>query len=171
MEKKSTTTLLKSKLAEDCELDFEDFYKIKSDAENVRWSGFLNAPDRSNLRKWFSEQMKNPQREIFLVFLENESHAVAFFYIDYSEKNAFYTASGVLGAFTRRGIGTWMMQECDRIAVKKGYNTHVVLVSEFNIGSARRFEKLGYTKTSEYEIRDVPLAGGKQKFYKWVKCI
>lgn len=162
---------LMSKLAEDNKIDFEDFYRIKADPDNIKWSGFLSAPEKNTFRNWFSEQIKKDDREIYLVYLENEPHAVAFFYIDYFENKKFYTASGVLGSFTRRGIGTWMMQESDRIAFKKGYNTHLVIVSEFNIGSAKRFEKLGYEKTSEFEIRNVPLAGGEQKFYKWKKNI
>ncbi|MBO4830803.1 MAG: GNAT family N-acetyltransferase [Fibrobacter sp.] len=171
MENKSTTTLLKSKLAEDCEFDFEDFYRIKSDAENIKWSGFLNAPDKNNFRKWFSEQIKNPKREIYLVYLENNVHAVAFFYIDYWDNYAFNVPSGVLSEFARRGIGTWILQEGARIAKENGYKNQFAMVSDFNIGSAKRFEKLGFMKTSEYDVRDIPLAGGLQKFYKWVRVL
>lgn len=160
-----------SKLAEDCDSDFEDFYKIKSDADNIKWSGFLTAPVKESFRLWYSNQIKNPKRDIYLVFLEGILHAVGFFYIDYSENEEFYVPSGVLGEFTRRGIGTWIIQESNRIAKENGSKKHIALVSELNVGSVKRYEKLGFSKTLEYEIRNVPLAGGKQKFYKWVKCI
>lgn len=162
---------LKSKLAQDLEKDFEDFFKIKSDADNIKWSGFLAAPDKKNFRKWFSEQINNPKRDIYLVYIENNAHAVAFFYIDYCDDCCFRVPSGVLGEYTRRGIGTWIIQEGSRIAKEKGYKTNFAMISDLNIGSSKRYEKLGFTKTSEFEIRNVPLAGGEQKFYKWIKEI
>lgn len=161
--------LLKSKLAQDNDSDFEDFLRIKSDKDNIKWSGFLTAPERSSFRKWFSDQIKNHKREIYLVYIENVINAVAFFYIDYCDKAEFHVPSGVLGEFTKRGIGTWIIQESDRIAIKKGYKMHVAFVSDKNIGSVKRFEKLGFVKTSEYDVRNVPLAGGEQRYYKWVK--
>ena len=166
-----TEVFLKSKLAEDNEIDFEDFYSIKSDAENVKWSGFLTAPEKKSFRKWYSEQIKGQKREIYLVYLDNEVHAVAWFYIDYCDNGEFFVPSGVLTEFTKRGIGTWIIQESDKIAKEKGYNLHIAMVSDLNVGSVRRFEKLGFTRTSEFEIRNVPLAGGEQKYYKWMRNV
>ena len=48
---------------------------------------------------------------------------------------------------------------------------HIVWVSEQNIASNKVFLKLGFTKTSECEIRKLPLLGGDHKFYKLIKKI
>lgn len=162
---------LKSKLAQDCDEDFEDFFNIKSDTDNIKWSGFLAAPEKKSFRIWYSGQIQNPGRDIYLVYIDKNIHAVAFFYIDYCENKSFQVPSGVIGEFTRQGIGTWVIQEAEKIAKERGCKVHFDLISEFNIGSSKRYEKLGFTKTTEFEIRNVPLAGGEQKFYKWIKKI
>lgn len=40
-------------------------------------------------------------------------------------------------------------------------------VSEQNIASYKRYEKLGFIRSHEEEIRNLPLLGGNHKFYKW----
>ncbi len=163
--------MLRYKLAQNNDIDFEDFYKIKSDADNIKWSGFLTAPEKKSFRKWYAEQINSTKRDIYLVYFEGVANAVAFFYIDYCDNGEFFVPSGVLAEFTRRGIGTWIIQESDKIAKEKGYKVHVAMVSDLNVGSIKRFEKLGFTRTTDYDVRDVPLAGGKQKYYKWVRYI
>lgn len=79
--------------------------------------------------------------------------------------------SGVLTEYARQGIGTWIISESDKIAKQAGYKTHVAWISDDNIGSVRRFEKLAFTKTTEYDIRNIPLAGREYKYYKWIKEI
>ena len=33
--------------------DYDDFYKIKCDPENVKWSGFASTPDYERMKEWF----------------------------------------------------------------------------------------------------------------------
>ena len=42
-------------------------------------------------------------------------------------------------------------------------------VSDKNIASYKRYEKLGFIRMEEFEIRNQPLLGGEHKFYKWIK--
>lgn len=164
---------LKYRLAEDNEKDFEDFWAIKSDYDNVCWSGFKEAPERKMFRKWYTDQIASEKRDIYLVLADSAGgyHTVGFFYIDWCDDGVFLVPSGVLKEYTRQGIGTFIIDEADKIAKSKGYTTHVAWVSDSNIGSVKRFEKLGYTKTEEYDTRNLPLLGGNHKYYKWYKKI
>lgn len=160
---------LNYKLATDCDKDFESLFLIKCDLENIKWGGFTCPPNKESFRKWFSEQIKSKEREIYLVNIEDES--IGFFYIDYKDNGEFLVPSGVLTKYTRQGIGTYIIEESDKIAKQKGYNIHVAWCSDRNIGSVKRFIKLGYIKTFEYDIRNLPLLGGEHKYYKWYKRV
>ncbi len=59
---------LVSRLALDNDGDFEDFYNIKSDSQNVIWSGFSAPPEKASFRNWYSHQINdNLCRDIYLV--------------------------------------------------------------------------------------------------------
>ncbi len=163
------TKLLSWRLAEITDSDFEDFYRIKADLENIKWGGFTCPPEKKSFKEWYKSQIESSTREIYLVFIERK--CVAFFYIDYKDNGHFLVPSGVLTEYTRQGIGTYIIEESDKIAKNKGYSIHEAWCSDKNIGSVKRFVKLGYTKTEEYDIRNLPLLGGNHKYYKWIKEI
>lgn len=166
-------TGLTYRLAEDNEKDFEDFLAIKSDYDNICWGGFSAPPERTSFRKWYAAQIKSEARDIYLVFtgLNGGKQAVAFFYMDWQPNGEFRVPSGVLKEFTRKGIGTFIIDEADKLAKAKGFKTHVAWVSDSNIGSVKRFVKLGFKKTEEHDTRVLPLLGGEHKYYKWYKNI
>ena len=71
--------------------------------------------------------------------------------------------------YAGNGIGSWIMATIQCIARLNGYKVHITEISEHNRGSQITIEKLNYTLTDEYVEKDMPLLGGKHKFYKWVK--
>lgn len=149
--------------------DFEGFYKIKCDHQNIKWSGFNTAPNYKNLREWYMLNLKNPLRKIFLVW-RDEIEIVGFFYLDIiSDTICEAASSGVLTCYTKRGIGTMTIQWREALALKLGANTIQTWVSENNSASFRRLEKLNWVKTDLFEYKEIPLAGGRQRFFKWQK--
>lgn len=44
--------------------DYDDFYKIKCDPENVKWSGFASAPDYERMKEWYCKQLESEKRTI-----------------------------------------------------------------------------------------------------------
>ena len=68
-----------------------------------------------------------------------------------------------------KGIGTYAlaMQIFEIQLVTIG--EIVSWVSDKNIASYKRYEKLGFIRMDEFEIRNLPLLGGEHKFYKWIK--
>ena len=107
------TKLLSWRLAEITDSDFEDFYRIKADLENIKWGGFTCPPEKKSFKEWYKSQIESSTREIYLVFIERK--CVAFFYIDYKDNGHFLVPSGVLTEYTRQGIGTYIIEESDKI--------------------------------------------------------
>lgn len=157
---------IKYKLAE--VEDFDSFYKIKCDSENIRWSGFNAAPDRRRLFDWYLNNYRSVKRTIYLVIYDTE--IVGFFYLDKLNENIFEAASsGILQEYCNLGLGTKTIIWREELAKANGAQIIETWVSEFNHSSYRRLIKRGWQRTSDFEFRDVPLAGGQQKFYKWKK--
>lgn len=153
------------------ENDFEGFYKIKCDPQNVKWSGFMKSPNRESLLKWFITNMQNPKRHIYLVLCD-DIKIVGFFYVDIiSDKICEAASQGILTGYTNIGLGTRTLEWSGEIGEKNGAELIQTWVSENNIASYRRLEKLNWRKTEEFECKDVPLAGGVQRFYKWEKTL
>lgn len=71
--------------------------------------------------------------------------------------------------FCNKGIGTKTLIWREEIAKSNNGISIETWVSDMNESSFRRLIKLKYKKTDTFTIRDVILAGGKQKFYKWIK--
>ncbi|MGM9778084.1 MAG: GNAT family N-acetyltransferase [Prevotella sp.] len=148
--------------------DFEDLFLIKCDKANVQWGGFVKKPNRQQFFEWFSEQLKSSFRIIYLVY--EHTHPCGFFYIDKVNDTTYeLSSSGVLSEYSGKGIGTYTVQKRLEIIQALGGRTCITWISEHNIASYRRFIKEGFTRTNEYEIRNLPLLGGEHKFYKWIK--
>lgn len=151
--------------------DFEGFYKIKCDSQNVIWSGFSTPPNHESLQDWFLSNLINPNRQIFLVW-KDDVEIIGFFYLDKISDTIFEAASsGVLSMYTKQGIGTKTIQWREELARENGAEIIQTWVSENNLASFHRLEKLNWVRTELFEYKDIPLAGGKHRFYKWQKSL
>lgn len=139
--------------------DYDDFYKIKCDPENVKWSGFATAPDYDRMKEWYRQQLEGDKRTIYLCYWNGE--VCGFFYLDRLSKEEFEAASsGVLAEYTGRGIGTWMVKTRIELAEKEGASSVSSWIADENPRSWERFEKLGFEKTDENEERQIICGGG-----------
>lgn len=147
--------------------DYDDFYKIKCDSENVKWSGFVTAPDYEQMKKWFLQQLKSEIRTIYLCYWNGK--ICGFFYLDKHSDEEFEAASsGVLSEYTGRGIGTWLVKKRIELAREQGAKNIISWIAEENPQSWKRFEKLGFQKTDIHEDRMIIGCGGMKVFYKWI---
>lgn len=146
------------------EEDYDDFFEMKSDYNNVAWGGFLQKPDYDKFKIWFIQQINSKSnREIFIVKKENVS--VGYFNLDNIDEVTSEISYGVVSEFTGLGIGTFIVRNASTILDKK----IVAWVADDNIPSIKCFEKNSFVKTEETQIRNLPLLGGEHIFYKWVK--
>ena len=150
---------------------FEDYYALRCEENNIAWTGYTHKPDKEQLRQWCVSQINNPSRDIYLVYT-NAGVCVSYLYIDWAADGlSAEGGSGTACAWEGKGIGTDTLVFSMRKAREKGVRLFVSWVSENNIASYRRYEKLGFEKTDEYEMRNLPLLGGEKKFYKYIKVL
>ena len=147
--------------------DYDDFYKIKCDPENVKWSGFATAPDYERMKEWFRQQLEGGKRTIYLCYWNGD--CCGFFYLDkVSAEEMEAASSGVLTEYTGRGIGTWTVGERIQLAKEQGASILSSWIADENPRSWKRFEKLGFQKTDEQEERLIARGGGMKLFHKWI---
>lgn len=150
--------------------DFEDLYRIKCDKENIAWGGFTQAPEKDSFYQWYQRQLTSDCRWIYLVYKDED--CCAFFYVDKLEDGTYEAAaSGVLSEYMGKGIGTYALAM--QVVEIERFNVGSITswVSDKNIAFYKRYEKLGFIRTDESEVRNLPLLGGEHKFYKWIKVL
>lgn len=150
---------------------FNDFYKLRCDANNVKWSGHFTPPTLDNLYKFVEKCQCSKTRFVLLAYNE-QNKCVGYCYCDIDDANKTIESSyGVDYSQTRKGYGTQIIEFIHRYGNITGMHEHIAWVSEQNIASNKVFQKLGFTNSGEYEIRNLPLLGGEHKFYKLTKVI
>lgn len=166
--------------------DYDDFYKIKCDPENVKWSGFPSAPDYGRMKEWYSQQLNSEKRTIYLCYWKEQ--VCGFFYLDNVSDEEFGAgASGVLTEYTGKGIseitygvlthysGFGIGTELVRYALHTHANKNSLFcawVSDINKASERCFEKNGFTKHTIYKQQSLAIFTDlPHNFYLWTKII
>lgn len=134
--------------------DFEFFYELKVDEENIVWTGHSNPPIKNKLKKWFLEQLERNDRYMFIVKSpEYPNDPVGYLYLDIvgENNNVIETGHGVNSKFKGRGIGTKII----KFAIDYTTNNLIYInrvdgwIAENNIGSINNVLKNGYIETSE----------------------
>lgn len=148
---------------------FNDFYRLRCDENNVKWSGHITPPLLENLYKFVEKCIHDENRFVFLAY-NDKNECVGYVYCDIDDNQKMMESSyGVYYPFNGKGYGTRIIEFSNRYARLLGMKEHIAWVSEHNIASNRIFQKNGFVKSKEVEIRQLPLLGGEYKFYKWVK--
>lgn len=154
------------KLREAHALDYDAFYSIKADKNNILWGGFSSAPDIDNFLVWYKKQIDKTSKRSLYVFEVNHK-VVGFSSIDYTGDDP-EISYGVLSTETGNGFGTEIIRQTCTMANSSRITAYI---SERNIGSIRCFEKNGFIKTSISETRYLPLFNEQHTFYKWIKVL
>lgn len=150
------------------EEDFEAFYRIKCDPNNVVWSGFSTAPNHDKFKIWYEKQIIENIREIWFAVMEDV--VVGFYYIIPCDEDCITGGYGVLSEYCGRGIGTRLMYERDQRCLQEG-KVSVAWIAEENIASTKCMLKQGYRPQEDTEVRKIlinnELKGGV--FRKYIK--
>lgn len=150
--------------------DFNDFYAIKCDPINIKWSGFAEAPKRDVLYEWFVKQLQFNKRKIYIAQLEGKT--VAYFYLEQVNNDVYLSnGTGVPTILQEQGIGRFCVQKRDELVKSLGGREVIAWIAEENIASITMYQRCGYTKLDEYEYRFVAAFKKDMKFYKYVKYI
>jgi len=137
--------------------DFENYYLLKCDKENIIWTGHKNKPNKDKLKLWFNKQLKRTDRIIFLVKTKElfSNTALGYLYIDIMEEDSYEkivdVGYGVNSKYTKRGIGTNIIKfAIDYVTINFPFiDTITAWVAYNNNGSIKVFLRNKFIKTKE----------------------
>lgn len=146
--------------------DFEHYFKIKSDPENVKWSGFQNPPPYQALEVRYKAFFEDKDQALLLF----EANGVVVGYVNLHlvlDEQAVETSHGSLFNHGISGLGVKML----RMTVKYIEDNDIYpdaknmlgWVAEDNIASLQNILRNGYKSTGESDTR---IIDGKPKVFK-----
>lgn len=99
-------------LREQSENDFEEFYKLKCQKNNIFWTNYTTEPDRSKLSEWYKSQLNNSNRQLLLALSIKDDVVIGYGYIDLVDscKEIYEIAYAISKEFIGKGLGTELVK-------------------------------------------------------------
>jgi RimJ/RimL family protein N-acetyltransferase len=149
------------------ESDYENYYFIRSEKENLFWTGYNEPPHKENFFNWFKDRIVDQQKHLYLLF--DDEVCVGSLNIDFYND---YVAIGysTITRFKGKGYATYLVAESIRIANEaKERNPDlkriIAWINYQNESSIRVVEKNGFQKSDITEIRK--RFGKKELYYQF----
>ena len=132
--------------------DYTSFYKLRSEKNNLFWTGYEAAPDFEKFQLWYNDRLKDEKRKIYLYFEGDQIIGYLNFDI---YKNHVAIGYGVDSSLQGKGYGSKIVASVFEIAEKHELNVKRIIawISEVNIGSQKVVEKNNFTQSKESEKR------------------
>ncbi len=156
--------------------DFDFFFSVKSEEDNLYWCGYRNKPVKGNLQMFWNRYVPNNGegenysedrvREIYIV--QEESHAVGYLYIDYLPDEEAELSIGISITQSGKGYGTKAVKEAVAFLNAAGLSA-IAYIREDNDKSRKLFSGAGFWQTEEYREMTLPCKEDDKtiKLYKW----
>lgn len=156
--------------------DFEFFFAIKSEEDNLYWCGYKDKPVRENLLAFWNryvpdgvERESHPEggsRKIYIV--QEEEHPVGYMYIDYISDKETELSIGISITKSGKGYGTKAIREAVTF-LNAAELSAIAYIREDNDKSKKLFSKAGLHQTNEYREMILPFGEYDRtiKLYKW----
>jgi RimJ/RimL family protein N-acetyltransferase len=149
------------------EYDFEKYHELKSEVNNIFWSGFTFPPIKENLQSYYLKALRGISRDIFIVWQKDQ--AVGYLYLDYLDEEASVEFSyGISEKFSGHGFA----KEVIAIALAElepKYSTQFAWVAENNIASIKSILSNDFVITNEIEYKTLEQEPDKVKFIKFIR--
>ncbi|MCK7630245.1 hypothetical protein M0D73_10280 [Shewanella putrefaciens] len=150
--------------------DYDAYYNIKCEKNNILWSGYSNQPNYEKLKTRFDDFFIDDTQGLLLFEFNNEVIGYVNFF--FTEKKEFVeTSHGALSNEKIKSLGYKMLKmanhyfdSSDRFNSIKGV---IGWVAESNFASLQNVIKNGYHPTGKSEVRQ--LAIGRVKFDQYKK--
>lgn len=151
--------------------DFEAYYELKCQEDAILWSGFNTKPDKEKLQSHYLKNIiNNPNIYLFYIW-EGDEIVGSLQGSRIKETTVEIGASNVFKKF--QGLG--YIQDLSKLFLKRmkelGYIEAICWVSDKNKPSEYNIRFNKFTKTDEFEERNLPLLGGIHRFYKWQRTL
>jgi RimJ/RimL family protein N-acetyltransferase len=140
--------LLRFDIIEDKESDMNSLYQMKSESNDIYWSGYTKAPDLKKFSVWYKEQLQRTDRKIWLVRqIQKPEEMVGYLYLTF-ENDVVNISHGVKQNFGGQGIGSQIINFATNICLTF-YPAFKIesWIAETNIISVKTFLKNNFQKT------------------------
>ena len=130
--------------------DFSALLAMKSDPEAIKWSGFSAAPDPTN-RTWFDAMLSDPNRRVFIGFIDQEPVAYAQFKRE-ADTDRFGISYGVAENHRGRGYGAEVLKKAmeQMTAATGGQGRgYEAWIADDNIASQKAAKNAGLSQRPE----------------------
>lgn len=133
--------------------EFEEYYKLKCQDDNLFWTNYIKKPNKINIFDWCKNQLTRKEREIFLVKRIGIDDVVGYAYIDYVDEadNTYEISYAISNIVMGQGYGTELVRLLTDYCYHK-YGTINELhawVLENNIKSQKCLLRNGWIETIE----------------------
>ena len=137
--------------------DFEFYYLMKCEKENIYWSGFKSAPDKEKLHTWFMQKVDQFKVKdsyklyIMLATIDQNYTKVGYLslYPSCNCKDCCEISIGVSSSYTGKGIGTKAIRRAIEESAKLGYRKIFAYIRKDNGRSQAAFTKAGFILTEK----------------------
>ena len=165
--------------------DFDFFYSVKSEEDNLYWCGYQDKPVRGNLLAFWNKYVPHDKerafddeggmseirphdgsREIYIV--QEENHPVGYLYIDYSGNGEAELSIGISAVQSGKGYGTRAVREAVAL-LREAKLSAIAYIREDNDRSQALFGGAGLARTDEYREMMLPCKESQKlvKLYRW----
>ena len=146
--------------------DFEFFYEIKCEENNIFWTGHDDKPLREELFSFFQtavkESSQKEKRKIYIV--ENGKLKIGYLYI-IPNGNSFELSSAISQKFQGKGYGKKAIALGLEEGKALGYRKMIGSIREDNIASMKAHIACGVRVTEDYNLVYIPKLNRKVKMY------
>lgn len=142
--------LLRFDIIENNDTDLRDLFQLKSESNDVYWSGYTSAPDFEKFTHWYKEQLLRTDRKIWLVRqIDKPEITVGYLYLTF-EDAIVNLSHGVKQDMGGHGIGSNIINYATNICLSF-YPTFAIeaWIVEPNTASIKTFLKNGFVKTTK----------------------
>lgn len=147
------------------EKDYDCFYDIRAEKHNLFWTGYDSAPNYGSFKIWYSDRLKEKNRDIYLLWLEDKCCGAL--NIDQYEDYVFIGYS-IKSTVQGKGLASFMVSKVDSLLpLKHKFKEIRAWINFSNIASIKVCEKNGFVKSDTSEIRK--RFGNEELYYLMVK--
>jgi len=157
------------------ESDFDFFYLIKCEDDNIYWSGHTARPHRDTLYHFFSvnvlSQDISSKRTIFIAEEKPGGPCVGYLYFDPIERSSAEISIGIMEAFSGRGYGRQAVCALCNLAKSFGFRSIHALVREDNMRSQKMFQHAGFENSDVFRLQFIPNQNKEMKMLTFIKLL
>jgi RimJ/RimL family protein N-acetyltransferase len=135
--------------------DFDALLAMKSDPEDIKWSGFASPPNPKKFRDWFTGHLDDPKRLMLMGLIDGDPAGYAHFLRE-ADSVLYDISYGIAPAHRGKGLGTELLIESTQQLIATGMPSPAfqTWVAVTNIGSNKACAKAGFVDSGQVKDQE-----------------